>query len=304
VGATSLFTTIEDAAKWLLNFQTGKVGGKQVIKQMHQPSTINNGKKLKYGFGFNMDTYKGWKRIANGGADAGYRTILCRFPEKELGIIIFSNLSIANPYNMAMQIADLFLEDKSSQATAVSSTSQSIDTTLYKHFVGSYASDQGLVMETYMDSSKLFLKFNQYPFLMTPTTKNKFTVMDGYFTYEFDSPTKGQSPGVKGTFGDEEFYAKRFSPYTLTDKKRATYVGTYYNEELGATYQVVQENNQLLLRHRKHADIALQSTSPNQFSTNQWWLSNLNFQEDNKGNITGFEVNDYRILHLKFKRVK
>ena len=305
VGATSLFTTVEDEAKWLLNYQTGKVGGKEAIEQMYQTMVLNNGKKLKYALGLNIDTYKGWKRIAHGGGDAGYRTLACRFPEKDLGIILFSNLSIANPYGMAMQVADLFLEDKSAPKAELTSTANfATDTTLYKSYIGSYSSDQGFVGNIYVDSSRLFIKINQTPFLMKPTGKNQFSILDGYITFAFDNPVNGLVPGIKQTIGDQEMYVKRFAPVTLTPQKRAAYIGTYYSDELETTYQVVEENNQLVLRHRKHPDMPLTLTSPNQFSTKQWWLSNLIFTEDTKGKINGFQVNDQRILHLKFKRIK
>ena len=37
--------------KWLLNFETAKVGGKAAIELMCQPGKLNSGAKLVYGFG-------------------------------------------------------------------------------------------------------------------------------------------------------------------------------------------------------------------------------------------------------------
>ena len=51
VGATSLFTTVEDLAKWIQNFDDGRVGGAAVIEQMHERGILNNGGKLNYAFG-------------------------------------------------------------------------------------------------------------------------------------------------------------------------------------------------------------------------------------------------------------
>jgi hypothetical protein len=41
VGATSLFTTVEDLARWIHNFDDAKVGGRAVIEQWFklEPST-------------------------------------------------------------------------------------------------------------------------------------------------------------------------------------------------------------------------------------------------------------------------
>ena len=43
-GATSLFTTVEDLAKWDENFYTKKVGGPAFIEAMQQPGVFNDGK--------------------------------------------------------------------------------------------------------------------------------------------------------------------------------------------------------------------------------------------------------------------
>src|SRR5207344_342245 len=50
VGATSLFTTVLDESKWLNNYVTGAVGGKELIEKMYQTGVLNDGRKLDYGF--------------------------------------------------------------------------------------------------------------------------------------------------------------------------------------------------------------------------------------------------------------
>jgi hypothetical protein len=41
-GATSLFTTAEDLARWLLNFRTGQVGGQEAIDLLQVPGVLND----------------------------------------------------------------------------------------------------------------------------------------------------------------------------------------------------------------------------------------------------------------------
>lgn len=112
VGATSLFTTVEDEAKWLINYETGKVGGKEAIEQMYEKGVLNNDTALDYAFGLTIDSYKGWKRIGHGGADAGYRSYTCRLPEAGLGFIVFSNMSTGSCQAMAMKMADVLVKAK------------------------------------------------------------------------------------------------------------------------------------------------------------------------------------------------
>ncbi|MHC4192499.1 MAG: serine hydrolase domain-containing protein, partial [Planctomycetota bacterium] len=66
VGQSNLFTTVEDLAKWVLNFESGRVGGPAVIEQMHQRGVLNNRKTLRYAFGQVFDEYRGLKIVRHG----------------------------------------------------------------------------------------------------------------------------------------------------------------------------------------------------------------------------------------------
>ena len=112
VGATSLFTTVEDLSKWAWNFEQITVGNQNLMKQMHERGILNSGDTISYAFGQFMGTYKGLKEVSHGGADAGYRTFLLRFPEEAYSIVVLSNLRSFNPGGLAYRVADIYLADK------------------------------------------------------------------------------------------------------------------------------------------------------------------------------------------------
>ncbi len=101
VGATSLFTTAEDLARWLLNFEDPQVGGSDGIAMMLEPGVLNDGKKLNYAFGLVHSKRKGLDVVSHGGSDAGYRTVVIHLPQKRLGVVVLSNLAAFNPANAA-----------------------------------------------------------------------------------------------------------------------------------------------------------------------------------------------------------
>ena len=111
VGATSLFTTVGDLSKWSWNFEEVKVGNEAVMELMNERGVLNSGDTLEYAFGQFIGTYKGVKRISHGGADAGYRTFLLRFPELGYSINVLSNQQSFNPAGLAYQVADIYLAD-------------------------------------------------------------------------------------------------------------------------------------------------------------------------------------------------
>lgn len=111
VGATSLFTTVEDLARWVRNFEDGRVGGPSVLKQMHEQGVLNSGDRIGYAFGLAVGQHRGLRTVGHGGADAGYRSALIRFPDQRFAVIILSNLSAFDPGRLALQVADIYLAD-------------------------------------------------------------------------------------------------------------------------------------------------------------------------------------------------
>ena len=47
-GASRLYTTVEDMAKWALNFENPTVGDAELIRRFNEPSLLNNGERVVY----------------------------------------------------------------------------------------------------------------------------------------------------------------------------------------------------------------------------------------------------------------
>jgi len=118
VGATSLFTTVEDLSLWAMNFSTPKVGNTDLIKQMNTLAILNNGKTFGGAYGQFLNKYKGLNQIQHGGGDAGYRTYLGRFPDQEFAVIVLSNYAATNPGGLSMQVTGLYLKEAISLTTS------------------------------------------------------------------------------------------------------------------------------------------------------------------------------------------
>lgn len=110
VGATSLFTTAEDLLKWSENFTKTTVGSPAIIEQMNTLATLNNGDTFGGAYGQFISHYNGIKYIQHSGGDAGFRSYLARFPEQNLAIAILNNGADARPWELALQIAERFLD--------------------------------------------------------------------------------------------------------------------------------------------------------------------------------------------------
>ena len=111
LGSSSLYSTVEDLAKWMLNFDNTRIGEQTVIDQMHQRGVLNNGEQISYAFGLNIGEYRTLKTVDHSGSWQGFRSHLIRFPDQKFGVVILCNLDTFNPLRLAEKVANLYLAD-------------------------------------------------------------------------------------------------------------------------------------------------------------------------------------------------
>ena len=199
VGATSLFTTVEDLALWAMNFSSPTVGDKAIIDKMNTPALLSNGETFGGAYGQFNNTYKGLNQIQHGGADAGYRSYLGRFPEQNFAVMVFSNFAQSNPKNLALQVADLYLEDAFEKQTAAATNadepivSQELTPPNYevsdlKEFVGVYFSPElNTTYEAVLKEGKLTIKHARASDFVISVAKRDLFLYEGKsFMFERD----------------------------------------------------------------------------------------------------------------------
>jgi len=306
VGATSLFTTVLDESKWLNNYETGKVGGKDLIEKMYQVGVLNNGRKLNYAFAINIDNYKGWKQIGHGGADAGYRTYACRYPEKGLGIVVFSNVGNANPSGLSSRVAGLLITDTKETPKDPDYTNFA-DSNFHKKLQGKYYSERGDRVELLWQNGKLMRRSPG-----SNTSETKFSIAgNNRYTTTYNGPVlildeksksldsvmemKVENPNVTITYKRQPLVAQKIG---------AEFAGRYYGEETEAFYSIIEKDGKLTMQHRKYNDVPLTYIAPDQFTLPYWWMGHIRFLRNKKGKIVAFEVNSGRIHRLRYDKVK
>jgi len=120
-GATNLYTTVEDMAKWALNFETPVVGDAELIKRFDEPSLLNNGERVVYyvadgevGYhakGQIVRISRGVNVLSHGGHQAGFRSTFWRFPDQRFAFVLLSNDEHFEQLNKAEAIIDLYLKE-------------------------------------------------------------------------------------------------------------------------------------------------------------------------------------------------
>lgn len=118
-GEAGVVSTLDDLAKWDANFESHTVGSASIFDKM-----VNDGVNMSlgnketeppryYAGGLVNTMYKNTKQIFHTGALAGYRSIMLRFPERQISLYALSNDQEFDQNHIPFRIADLYLEESS-----------------------------------------------------------------------------------------------------------------------------------------------------------------------------------------------
>lgn len=110
-GATGVISTAEDLVKWLSNWGSARVGGREVREAMWQRGVLDGGDSIRYALGVNVRTFHGLLRIDHGGYQAGFRTMLVYYPALDAGVIVLGNTPGFPETTLADQVSQIFFGD-------------------------------------------------------------------------------------------------------------------------------------------------------------------------------------------------
>jgi CubicO group peptidase (beta-lactamase class C family) len=300
VGASSLYTTVEDLTQWVGNLRSGLVGGRDLIVQATTPGRLNSGRELDYAFGLSIGEHRGLRVVEHDGGDAGYRAHLLWLPDEDVAVIALCNLSAIRTGVLCRRIVDVFLADRVAPEKKQEEPI-SLDEDQLRRRAGTYRRPQtGAVLRLEVRDGHLGMVWPLSPFwVLDPLAPDRFRASDVPGEVRFEE-TEGVSRMVESMGGEETVYLA-VAPVDIETKDLTEYAGAYYSEELDVTYRIVQESDGLLLRRRKFTDYALTPALRDVFIYRK--VETLTFHRDQSGAITGFRFSHPWVWNMWFARV-
>lgn len=304
IGAGGVMTTIEDLLLWDRNFYSGKVGGMDLIQQMTKTATLNSGEKLKYASGLEVDTYRGLPRVSHGGAFAGYRAELMRFPEQRFSVGCLCNLATTNPTQLATHVADLYLagEFKTPATDESKATPVQLSDAELNGKAGLYRdAHTGTVWKITVRDAKLRMGQGDDGFELTPLDAAHFHPAPFGDTTQivFDTATGGK-PRFQMVFedGKPETYVS-VDAVSPTKAQLAVYAGDYYSEEVEATWHIAVNGEKLSVQINHSPPVPLEATFRDAFFGP---VGPMEFSRDAQGHVDAFAVRGGRVRNFRFVR--
>ncbi len=299
-------TTVEDLAKWDRNFYDPKVGGPWLIEQLQTTGKLNDGEPIDYARGLLVGSYRGLRRVSHGGAWAGYRAELMRFPDQKFSVIALCNLATAGPSALAQQVAGLYLAGQlapvpeTAAASAPAPAATPVDPT---HYTGLYWSPvEGLVRRIAARDGKLFYVRGNSESELAFRGDDRFEMLDAIGTVVSFPPVAPGTPrrmqiatgtGKPLRFEEEQPLA------ALQPGDLAAYAGTYTSAELDTVWTLKAEDGKLVLHPKRGEVMTLEPAFADAFNGP---AGPLRFQRDAGKKITGFLVGVGRARDLQFTK--
>lgn len=116
VGDGGVYTNIDDFLHWDGNFYANRLGrgDQSLVDLMQTPGPIARQEPGEpatgYGFGLEIDRYRGRRRIAHSGSWVAFTSYYARFPELRLSAVTFCNAEDASAVDLGKRVADLALD--------------------------------------------------------------------------------------------------------------------------------------------------------------------------------------------------
>ncbi len=308
-GAGGIYTTIDDFAKWLKNFQSGELGGAEIIEKLTTPGILNNGDTMSYALGLGISEYRGLKRYSHTGGDIAHRTNLIYFPEIDKGVVTNSNngsysLGVANEIIDAFFEKHLEPEEAETAKEEIEKESLTLTAEQLQAFEGKFKSDAiGLMVELKLEEEQLRMEIaGDSPMPLTAVSENTFEGEGGNISITFHSE-ENEVKGATLTADGADYEFNKLAGFDPSEEELQAYVGKYYSRELETVYTISIKEGQLVAQIYGLEDIELSPAEEDSFTGSEFFVSEMTFKRNPQGRVSGFEVGNGRTKGVAFERM-
>src|SRR5687768_5283732 len=312
LGAGAVHTTVEDFGRWLNNYDSATVGGRDILETMTTATTLNDGSPARsgatqaYAVGLSVGTLRGLRVVSHGGSWAGYRGHFLRFPDQRFAVATFCNLTTSGPDSLARKVAGIYLGDRMQPDSATVWTTAlaaapraELPAASLRMLTGVWRNvERGEVRRTRLVGDTLFSIAGERT-RMVPLEGSRFRAGSGTeIRFEGDEPAPSRM--LVRTTGETVTFT-RADTAALTPAQLAEYAGNYRNDEVEATHTWKVEKRQLVLYANDRRLGVIEPAYKDGFTRGG---AVIDVQRDARGRIAGFVLESGRVRHLRFTRVR
>lgn len=313
-GPGGVHTTIEDFGRWLNNYDSATVGGRDIIQAMTTPTTLNNGLPATsgpgraYAIGLSVGTLRGLRVVTHTGSWGGFRAAFYRFPEQRFAVAALCNLNTSGPDSLVTKVAAVYLGDRMERDTAalwVAALTKeprvAQSATTLRNFAGVWRNiERGEVRRTQVKGDTL-VATGTPPTTYVPLGGDRFRTARSEIRFEGGAANGGAPQRMFVRTPTDTVTFMRADSVLLDAAKLAEYAGNYRSDEAEVTQTWRVEKGKLAVFDGYRRLGILEPTYKDGFTRG---ASVIDVTRDAKGRITGYTVEAGRVRHLRFTRIR
>jgi CubicO group peptidase (beta-lactamase class C family) len=293
-GNGGLLTTVGDLLIWNRNLESGALGGRALIDELHRQAVLTDGRTIAYAGGLMVGEHRGVAEVSHSGATAGYRAFLARYPSEGVSVALLCNTAEASPVALGRAAAELFLEARPSEATPPRRARVS-DREL-EAFAGTYRSFRTyLPMRIDLADGSLHIGGRTE---LVPLGGGEFAV--GERRFRFERGGENAELVVTDGEGDVERWIRAAPAKSAGSFEEL--IGIFRSDEAEAEYTTAVEDGRLVMRLRPHVRLSLTPAYEDAFTASNGWL--VRFVRGADGDVEAISLGMGRVRDLRFERVR
>jgi CubicO group peptidase (beta-lactamase class C family) len=302
-GSSSLLTTADDMGRWLLNFDTMRVGGANAIRMTWQAGSLLGGKSVDYGFGWFLGSYYGIPGVEHSGSWGGYVSDVVAVPEKRFAAAVLCNAQDVATHEIAVKISNIFMPEvpaaPQTPAAIRKPTGYKANRKTWDALVGTYRLGPRWLLTISRDKDRLMAQASREDkFEMDPVGKDIFFVPAYQSSVEFKREVSGEVLSL--------IYHGRVAPRVnmeaIPPDRLARYAGDYWSEEVRQVAHLEVRNGQLVVENGLRGWVHLIPVAPSQFDGDERPMT-LDFGDTPNGSISEVKVSLRRVRNVRYSRV-
>ena len=314
MGSHSLLTSLEDLAKWMINLQTGEVGGQGLIQKMLTPAKLTTGESAGYVYGFAVGAYRGFRQLSVIGDWAGYGAAVFYYPDQKVSFAVLANWDYSTVDQFVSSIADIYLEpflkpEMKPEAPAAPAPKPGKEVKLSPAVLGRYAGVYRLNLGTLFVITQsgthlaLTIPGQGGTFPLIAVSETEFTLGFPGLLVTFQRNKEGKVHQLVWRQAGTDTVAPRVELVKPTPSELGEYTGSYSNDELGLRCGVSLSGDRIVLTPQERGAIPLAPQEKDRFRGNSTDFPAIVFLRDARNAVTGFFIDDEPVRDLVFKKI-
>lgn len=195
-GAGALYSTTEDIYRWNKALDAEKLVSKNTMKKIFSKHVSFEGVPLHYGYGWFINDGPHGQEIHHGGNTYTFTSMLKRYVDKDLSIIILNNSRAYDVEALAKTLADISLGKKYEMPKK--KTVVKVDNKVLNSYLGKYSVEHIGTVNITNEGNRIYCELPAQPrYEIFPESQNKFFLRVARTEIVFNTDSVGKVTGIE-----------------------------------------------------------------------------------------------------------